>query len=232
MIAPVLGQPAYVLHRRPYKETSSIVELLTLEHGRVAGVMRGVRRARRLDPIEPFSRMEVGWRGNGQLVTFTSRESVHHWRISARFLFAGLYLNELLIRTLRHEEPVVELFGVYEEALGRLEIEHDLESTLRVFEKRLLRELGYELSFEVDSSTGNKLMEDVEYEFVRGAGFQPAFKSSKKTFSGFVLRRISEDQYEDEQVRRAAKLLLRQALRPHIGNKPMATKDLFRRRDT
>ena len=86
-------------------------------------------------------------------------------------------LNELLIRTLRHEEPVVELFGVYEEALGRLEIEHDLESTLRVFEKRLLRELGYELSFEVDSSTGNKLMEDVEYEFVRGAGFQPAFKS-------------------------------------------------------
>ena len=56
--------------------------------------------------------------------------------------------------------------------------------------------------------------------------------SSKKTFSGLVLRRISEDQYEDEQVRRAAKLLLRQALRPHIGNKPMATKDLFRRGDT
>lgn len=229
MLRPEVGQPAYVLHRRPYKETSFIVELLTLEHGRVAGVMRGARGTRRHDPIEPFSRMEVGWRGRGQLVTITSRESVHHWKLSARFLFAGLYLNELLIRSLRHEEPVVELFRVYEEALGRLETEHDLESTLRAFEKRLLRELGYELSFEVDISTGNNLKEDVEYEFVRGEGFQPALKSAVTTYSGLVLRRISEDKYDDEQVRRAAKFLLRRALRPHIGDKPIATKDLFRR---
>ena len=229
MIRPELGQPAYVLHRRPYKETSSIVEMLTLEYGRIAGVARGARSARRLDPVEPFSRIEVGWRGRGQLVTITSRESVHQWRLSARFLFAGMYLNELLIRTLRHEEPVVDLFRAYEEALGRLATEHDLEATLRVFEKRLLRELGYELSFEVDISTGKDLKEDDEYELVRGEGFQPALKSASITFGGSVLRRISQDQYADEKVRRAAKFLLRQALRPHIGDKPIAARELFRR---
>src|SRR3546814_14474165 len=36
-------QPAYVLHARPYRETSLLLECLTREHGRLGVVARGVR---------------------------------------------------------------------------------------------------------------------------------------------------------------------------------------------
>jgi DNA repair protein RecO (recombination protein O) len=39
-------QPAYVLHARPYRETSLLLELLTLNDGRVGAIARGVRGAR------------------------------------------------------------------------------------------------------------------------------------------------------------------------------------------
>ena len=60
-------------------------------------------------------------------------------------LFAGLYLNELLIRTLSQEEPVAALFNDYGDALASLNsvgAEGDLEPILRTFERRLLEELA------------------------------------------------------------------------------------------
>ncbi|MDE2087744.1 MAG: recombination protein O N-terminal domain-containing protein, partial [Xanthomonadaceae bacterium] len=50
-------QPAYVLHARPYRETSLLLECLTRDHGRLGVVARGVRgeRARlRRSQLEPF----------------------------------------------------------------------------------------------------------------------------------------------------------------------------------
>ena len=226
MIQPVQRQPAYVLHRRAYKETSAILELLTLEHGRIAGVVRGPR-AR---SIEPFSRLEVAWRGRGQLVTITAYEVAHQWRLSGRFLFSGLYLNELLMRTLKPEEPVTDLFKVYEESLGRLDVQHEMESTLRVFEKCLLRELGYELAFDEEAVTGEEIKVDGHYEYCVGAGFQVVCTGTPGSYAGSTLQAIAMDRYDTEAVRQAAKVILRQALKPLLGDRPMATRELFQRR--
>ena len=40
------GQPAYVLHSYPFRETSLIVEVFSRDHGRVALLARGARRPR------------------------------------------------------------------------------------------------------------------------------------------------------------------------------------------
>ena len=45
----VTGQPGFVLHSYPYKETSLIVDVLTRDHGRVALVAKGAKR--------PYSRL-------------------------------------------------------------------------------------------------------------------------------------------------------------------------------
>jgi DNA repair protein RecO (recombination protein O) len=55
-------QPAYVLHARPYRETSLLLECLTREHGRVGVVARGVRGERsrlRRALLEPFQPMAI-----------------------------------------------------------------------------------------------------------------------------------------------------------------------------
>ena len=38
------GQPAFVLHTYPFRETSLIVEVFTRDYGRVALLARGARR--------------------------------------------------------------------------------------------------------------------------------------------------------------------------------------------
>lgn len=229
MKVTVLRQPAYLLHARAYRETSAIVELLTLEHGRVAGVARGVRGGRRPQPIEVFCLMEIGWRGAGSLVTVTGREVVRRWRLSGRALFSGMYVNELLVRSLRPAEAVPNLFGTYEKTLGLLESEDDLEPPLRVFEKRLLFELGYAPTFDVESVSGKEVLDDGAYVFAEGEGFRRAGAAGENTFPGWVLREIASDHYESTEVRRAAKAILRLALKPHLGPRPLASRELFRR---
>lgn len=229
MTAPAQGQPAYVLHRRAYRETSSIVEFLTAEYGRVAAVARGTRGSR-ARPVEPFSRLEVGWRGKGRLVTVTSCEAVHRWRLDGRRLFAAMYLNELTMRALPPEEAVAELFRVYEAALAALETDEDIEPTLRVFEKCLLREMGYGLTFDVDAADGGAVHDDGVYEFVDGEGFHEVAAGTHGAWRGAVLKEIAHDRYDAPGVRRAAKAILRRALKPHLGDRPLASRELFRQR--
>ena len=228
MTFTVLRQPSYLLHARAYRETSAIIELLTLEHGRVAGVARGVRGGRRPQPIEAFRLMEIGWRGSGSLVTVTGREVARRWHLAGRALFAGMYVNELLIRSLRPAEAVPNLFWAYQVTLGRLASEADLEPPLRVFEKRLLFELGYGPTFDVESVSGEAVADDRTYIFAEGEGFRVAGTATENAFPGRVLKDIARDRYEATDVRRAAKIILRRALKPHLGPRPLAARELFR----
>ena len=228
MTATVLRQPAYLLHARAYRETSAIIELLTPEHGRVAGVARGVRGGRRPHPIELFCLLEVGWRGRGSLVTVTDREVARRWRLAGRALFSGMYVNELLIRSLRASEAAPNLFRAYETTLGRLESEADLEPPLRMFEKCLLFELGYAPTFDVESVSGEAVVDDRAYVFSEGEGFRFAGAATKDSFPGRVLKEIARDRYEAQEVRRAAKRIMRRALQPHLGPRPLASRELFR----
>src|SRR5580704_19633431 len=52
---------AIILSARPHGETSLIVQLLTREHGRHAGLVRGARKARGRGVYEIGNRVEASW---------------------------------------------------------------------------------------------------------------------------------------------------------------------------
>src|ERR1700722_1412373 len=96
-------QPAYILHNRPYRETSVLLDLLTYEHGRVTAIAKGVRQSRsRLKSIlQSFTPLLISWQGKGELVTLVATEpNGCPTRIKGECLLSGLYLNELLMRVL------------------------------------------------------------------------------------------------------------------------------------
>src|SRR5690625_3916350 len=69
--------PAYVLHTRPYRDTSMLVDLFTPEHGRVALVAKGVRtgKSRRRALLNPFTALLVSFQGRGGLKLLTAVEA-------------------------------------------------------------------------------------------------------------------------------------------------------------
>ncbi len=228
MLPPAQGQPAFVLHRRPFRETSAIVDLLTRDFGRVSGVARGAKRPRRQGQnIEPFGEVAVSWRGRGQMVTIIRCEPVAPRRLTGDALFAGLYLNELLIKTLSFEEPVFGLFEHYSDVLG--ELEGDLEPALRAFERRLLEELGYGLAFDADVRNGRPIEAHKTYLVVDGEGFREANgkRDGELLLTGRDVAAIAAQRFAEPDVRAAAKQVFRRALHRRLGGRALATRQLF-----
>lgn len=253
MLPPADRQPAYVLHRRAFRETSAIVELLTRDYGRVGGVLRGAKSARRRPgayPIEPFAQLAVTWRGRGQLVNLlrvdlnagTEEPHAPH-RLTGNALFAGLYLNELLMHTLSRQEPATALFAHYGEALAELAAGEELEPALRRFERRLLDELGYGLAFDIDLGNGRPIDRAKEYLVVEGEGFREAATNGTAAgglasangrewkLTGAQIAAVAADDYRAGDVRVAAKRVLRRALEMRLDGKSLATRELFGARD-
>ncbi|MFT5484269.1 MAG: DNA repair protein RecO (recombination protein O), partial [Halieaceae bacterium] len=149
-------------------------------------------------------------------------------RLQGEYLFSGLYINELLIRLLPHEDPHPSLYQAYENLVMKLLGATDLEPVLREFEFLLLEELGYGIELEFDAEAGTAIMGSQLYCYLPETGlvpFRPDFQKLP-TYRGDCLLAMSAGRY-DEEVRISAKRLLRQALSAQLGDKPLNSRALF-----
>jgi DNA repair protein RecO (recombination protein O) len=223
------GQAAYVLHARPYRDTSLLVDCFTLEHGKVSLVARGARRpgSRLRASIQPFVPLQLGWSGRSELKTLSLAEAVAPpVFLHGRALLCGLYLNELLQRLLQPSDSYPRLYVYYQYALNELLLGQDIEGALRTFERHLLREVGYALELE-------SLDADALYLLRPEGGLQriAALPTSggQRCFGGRQLQAIAEDDYSEPLTRRAAKRLMRLALDQMLGGRALKSRELFQR---
>ena len=141
----------YLLHHRPWRDTSRILEVLTREHGRLTLFARAVRGpAARLAPVlQPFWPLLFSWSGRGEAPQLTNAERADDCgALPPANVMAAFYLNELLLKLTTRHDPLPALFDDYHAALGRLRAGGPLEPALRVFEKRLLELVGFGLELE------------------------------------------------------------------------------------
>lgn len=216
---------AYVLHTRPYRETSLLVDLFTLEHGLVSVVARGARKpgSRLRALLQPFQSLQVGWYGRSELKNLRAAEaSETACMLQGRALLCGLYLNELLQRLLRPHDPHPRLFVYFRYALNELRLDQDIEGALRTFEHQLLEQLGFGLN--LDSLEPERL-----YVWCPETGLKPA-ASGKPGWAGAHLQAIAQDHYDDPAVKRCAKQFMRARLAPLLGERPLRSRDLFLKR--
>lgn len=223
--------PAYVLHSRAYRDTSALVDLLTLDHGLQRVVWRGARGQRRKLTPQLFVPMLVGMTGRSELKTLTQAE------IAGRFsllqgdnLFSGLYLNELLVRLLASGDPQPLLFAAYQHALEQLAGGAPLEPILRRFEWQLLDLLGYGFSLEQDAS-GQPLTASQRYSWHATDGLQLLIDPLQRDagLPGGALLAMAADDWSAATTLRAAKQLMRQALAAQLGDRPLVSRTLFSR---
>ena len=223
----------YVLHARPYLETSLLVEAYCEDFGRIGLVARGARAARSAlrGLLRPFQPLVLAWRSRGDLATLTRAEAdgCAHLLVGPA-VATGLYLNELIMRTVARHDPQPELYHAYARALLGLSQSAHFEPTLRVFEKRLLEVLGYGLLLDVDANDGT----DVDpaaiycYERERGPVRVQGDRVAGCLVSGATLLAIRDERLTDERVLKEARSILRAALQPHLGARPVLSREIFR----
>lgn len=223
------GQAAYVLHTRPYRDTSLLVDCFTLEHGKVSLVARGARRpgSRLRASIQPFVPLQLSWQGRQELKTLSLAEAVAPpLFLQGRALLCGLYVNELLQRLLQPLDPHPRLYVYYQYVLNELVSGEDIEGALRTFEHQLLSETGYAPDLSgLDASKVYLL--DAE-DGLGPVATVPA-GAAPRCFHGGHLQAVSQDDYSDPAVRRAAKRLMRLLIEQLLGGKALHSRELFQR---
>ena len=148
------AEPAFVLHARPWRETSLLVEVLTASHGRLGVLARGVQGPKRhvlRAALQPLQWIRLDAVQRGELARLVAAEAVDAApRLAGEALLAAFYLNELTLRLAPREDPQPDLFHAYAVARERLRAEEPLAWTLRRYERALLDALGVGFDWQVD----------------------------------------------------------------------------------
>ncbi len=221
------GDPAFVLHTRPWRETSLIVDILSRHHGRIGLVARGARRAgaavkARLIPFQPLT---LSWFGRAQLRTLHAAE----WQggglmLRGHALMCGFYLNELLLRLLPEGDAHETLFDHYYQALANLNGGPEVEPVLRRFELDLLSELGYAQSLG-HQADGGDIDPKARYGYEIGKGITPPGHGI--LYSGRTLLDMATGDFRRPATLAEGKLLMRALLAHYLGDKPLATRQML-----
>lgn len=176
--------------------------------------------------------VQISWSGKTELKTIRSMEVVEHGLLLGQHLYIGLYLNELLARVLREAESAAPVFDRYHHLIQKLAARQDnIETLLRSFEFTLLDELGYGFTL-VSDARGETVIPGCNYTFDPSQGLIAAdvmdYEQSRAVFPGEHLLAMAEMDYSDDRVRLTAKRLMREALKPHLGSRPLMSRELFK----
>jgi DNA repair protein RecO (recombination protein O) len=232
-------EPAFVLHTRLYRETSLIVEAYGRDTGRVGLIAKGARRPKSAlrGPLQSFRPLLLSWSGKGELGLLTGAEPDGFVRpLAGAALFSGLYMNELLMRLMHRHDPHPELFHYYRVAVEALGLGQRTEGVLRIFEKHVLESIGYGLVLDRDIASGEPIRGDVSYRYEMERGPTSTAlgdedgDSAGVRLAGDTLLSLADGRLESERALDEAKQLMRAALRRYLGDKPLATRSLFRPR--
>lgn len=229
-------QPAFILHHRPYRNSSLLLEVLTREYGRIGLIAKGVRTVRgggqnKRSLLQPFRALLLSYSGKNDLQVLAgveARRSV--FGLSGVALFSGFYINELLMRLLHRHDPHENVFNLYAYTLEGLGGNSSIEPLLRRFEYVLLNELGYGIPLSCDAVSHKMISETGYYHYSNDVGFTARDESvsGREIFSGRCIRAISEQRFDDPDCLGEMKRLMRLVLNHYLGDKPLKSRELFR----
>lgn len=227
----IILEPAFILHTRHYRETSLLLDILTLKHGRISVIAHAAKgnKSRFRGLLQLFMPVLINCSGKGELLTLGHVEPDEiTYQFSGKALLSAFYLNELLLRLLHRYDAHPNIYLAYKEALKGFQLEGDKEVILRIFEKRLLADLGYGLQYN-RTENGELILRNVYYILHHQRGLVRAgeFESTEGAYLGSSLLALHDGCFEAEVQKRDAKRLMRSMLLSLLGGKPLKTRELF-----
>jgi len=179
----IAHEPAYVLHRYDWSESSLILEVFTRHHGRVALVAKGAKRpSSNFRPVLlPLQPLQLSYGGDAEIRTLKAAEWMGgHVMPTGEALLSGYYLNELLLRLLARDDAHAALFDAYAAVVQVLATPHGeaqsatQAAALRAFELLLLREAGLLPALDAQTLTFAPLEARRRYALMPEAGVREA----------------------------------------------------------
>jgi DNA repair protein RecO (recombination protein O) len=227
----IVGQPGFVLHSYPYKETSLIIDMFTRDHGRVGVVAKGAKRpfSKLRGVLQTFQPLSVSWSGKSELRTLIDAEWVGGMLpLERTALLCGFYLNELLVKLLARDDRHPALFDHYVSTLNQLAHGEPAPIVLRKFERALLRETGVAADLGRCTSSRGPVAPDRDYVVDPERGARAAGAGEVwPVVLGKTLLDMEREDYTDPATQAQSKQLMRFLLAHHLGGQPLNTRQIL-----
>lgn len=225
-------QAAYLLHSYPWRETSLIAEVFSLDYGRVAMVAKGARRplSNLRSVLMAFQPLSLTWSGKAEVKTLVEVEWVGGVPLlQGSALLCGYYLNELLLRLLPREDPHPALFEAYARSVASLAVGMAHAPLLREFELALLRELGYAPTLDQEADTGAPVLAAQHYFFIpeRGPVLSDRAGAETGAIPGHVLLAMAAGDFSQAATLSHAKALMRRLINHHLDGQELASRRIL-----
>lgn len=227
--------PAYVLHRRPYSDTSLLIDFFSLQFGRITCIAKGVKKAKTSKSaiLQPFIPLMMNFSGRGEVKTLNQCESAGHLlAFSGNTLFTAYYVNELLLKALPKHEVFETLFSDYSLLIKKISEGEAFENSLRLFEKHLFEVLGYGLLLEYEAENGLLIEANKNYRYVFDKGpvecqVSVSYKDDMPVISGASLQALARGQLLNQMHLHESKLLMRYLIQHLLGGYVFKSREFF-----
>lgn len=226
-------EETFILHQRPYRESSLLVEAFSLTYGRVALIARGARRpkSRLRSVLKPFHPLLVSWTGRRELMNLTGAEN--NGLVTPMYgeaLLCAIYVNELIVRLVQRHDAHPTLFGDYAAVLQALPVKENRQPKLRIFEKRLLDAIGYGLLLDQEGVSGKNIDPSKTYYYRMELGAVPSRCTGDDVVrvSGNTLIALLNERLSGPVQLQEVKRLMRLAVDHCLDRRPILSRSLFR----
>lgn len=217
----IIDDAAFVIQTWNWKETSLLVEFLTLNHGKIVAVARGAKRpgSQFRGLLCSFSPLQIGFFGQNEVKTLSRAQWMGgYFPIEGDALFLGFYVNELIVRLMPREDPLEGLFGSYVQALKNLsDAGANHEVGLRTFELDLMTQLGYGLP-DTDEDWYWDGLELKPYDGRRLLGTRQILIEQE------MIKKLRARDFRSKETLAFAKRLLREMISHYAGDRPLNTR--------
>ncbi len=221
----ITDQPAYILHRRDWQNSSLILDLLTLEYGRVSVLAKGGKAGKSSALFQPFSELMISWSGRSELKTLVSIDGLPVLIDEKQYL-PLLYINELISAFLPGQEADPGLFELYKNLLNNIDNNFG-EQQLREFEHSMMGMLGYLPDTGVNAKSGDSIVEEQFYQFIATSGFVPCGEKDQNAIAGQTIIAWNRKQYQNKQVLQLAKTIMRCIIDFNLHGKKLKSRDIY-----
>ncbi len=228
-----------ILHKRPFKEKSEIIDLLTDRYGRIS-LFTGQRKVKGVPLfLETFSIGEWTLKEGRSFYFIEDYTPLKRYPLKGQYIWLAYYLNELLLRLFPPNIAEPHLFHLYQRALDdllyaegqKLPIQA-CEPSLRRVEITLLEALGVMPDLQNDWE-GNPFRAEARYQYfadlgafvLKGSLFAP--QNSSPLFLGSDLIQVSKMEWQTPEGLLSVKHLMRLLISPLLEGRPLRSRQWF-----
>ena len=221
----ITDQPAYLLHRRDWQNSSLILDIISLDFGRLSLLAKGGKNSKSRGLYQPFSKLIVSWSGRQDLKTLTSIDG-SAFPIAERLYLPLLYVNELIEAFLPKYESNPEIFALYGELLTYININNS-EMMLREFERSAMSILGYLPDLSIEANNDEPIVAEKHYLFQATRGLVSCLADQGNAIKGDEIIAWNSKNYQDKSVGQMAKIIMRCIIDFNLHGKKLKSRDIY-----